>query len=506
MADRPYFLRATVVGLRAQLEGLGLNSSGLKVDLYLRLMNGGHSLYTDDRDQSDDDQSDSDQSDSDQSDSDQPGDNDGDDGQGGDPPGGAGQKRPRNDGGGDDDDDNNGDDNQGSLRPPPRKTLRVGNAIPAELRLQIMGYLNFAQLWNLAMADPAGYLSDDINIFAMDAGRQHAIDYPPGDSNDGGSNNGGSNNGGLNNEGSNNEGLNNGGSNNGGSNNGGSNNGGLNNGGSKNEGSNNEGSNNEGSNNEGSNGGNGSGGSGNGDSGSGGSAGSPSSGGGDDNNDRDDDPNRPLSMLQWVGRRLIYDPAFGTAWRVRILQLIDTYLQVYGQADNAPEDGNVIEDMLYYLRPQPLYGAELPLVQAAHHHRPDVVHLLLLRGEPVDQTIPRTRCSALSEALDGLGVEVDATSSGRDGMYTIFALIGAGADVTWVTPGARGVAETTLQQLDDGIPWDEDSLDWPRIVNVRGLSVREFIADPRSDYFDRIRLAMYVIAFSRGDMEYPRFE
>ncbi|KAG6356710.1 hypothetical protein INS49_014584 [Diaporthe citri] len=437
VVDRPYFLRATVVGLRAQLEGLGLDSSGLKVDLYLRLTNGGHSLYTDDRDQSDSDQSDSDQPDGDQSDGDHPGDdqpenNDGDDGQGsddqgGDPPGGAGQKRRRDDGGGDDDGDDNDDDNQGSPPPPPRKTLRVGGAIPAELRLQIMGYLNFPQLWNLTMAAPAGYLTDDIDVFVMDARRQHAIDYPPVDSDDSGSGSGGS------------------------------------------------------------------------------GSGSSSSSNGSDDYDYRDDPNRPLSTLQWVGRRLIYDPAFGTAWRARIFQLIDSYLQVYGQADNAYEDGNVIEDMLYYFRPQPLYGTRFPLVWAARNERPDIVHLLLLRGEPVDQATEVTGRAALNEAVGGIGVQLTATQSGSDRMHTIFALIGAGADVTLVSENTRDAARDMLEEIMDvPVPGAEDWHTWQRIVNVRGLSVREFIADPRSDYFDRIRLAMYVIVFQSED--YPGLE
>lgn len=456
MGDRPYFLRATVVGLRAQLSGLGLDSSGLKVDLYLRLTNGGHSLYTDDRDQSDDDQSDSDQSDSDQPDSDQPGDDQpDDDGQGGDPPGGAGQKRPRNDGGGDDDDDNNGDDNQGSLQPPRRKTLRVGNAIPAELRLQIMRHLNLAQLWNLAMADPAGYLSDDINVFEMDAHRQHAIDYPPDNNN---------------NEGSGNPPAN------------------SDDGGNGNPPDNSD------------DGGSGSGGSGSGDSGSSDSVSISDSGPGYD-------PNRPLSMLQWVGRRLVYDPAFGTAWRARILQLIDAYLQVYGPNDVPYKDGNVIQDMLSYFRVPALHGTGFPLRRAARNESPDIVHLLLLRGVPVDQPQGDTGRTALSEAVGGIGAELNARPSGSEAMHTIFALIGAGADVTLVSANARNNARSMLQQLMVvAAPGTEDWHPWPRIVNVRGLSVREFIADPRSDYFDRIRLAMYVIAFQNGGMNYPGLE
>lgn len=482
IGDRPYFLRATVVGLRAQLGRLGLDSSGLKVDLYLRLTNEGHRLYTDDRDQSDSDQTDSDQSDGDQSDGDQPGgdqpggdqpgddqpgdnqpgddqpgdgqpgdnngdnglpddeqpgDNDGGNDQGSASPGGAGQKRSRDDGSGDGDGTDNDDDNQGSPPPPPRKILRIGDAIPAELQLQIMENLNLAQLWNLTMAAPAGYLSDDIDVFELDARRQYAIDYPPVNSDDGGG---------------------------------------------------------------------GSGGGGSDSSGSGGSGSASSS----STSDSDlyaylDDPNRPLSLLEWVGRRLIYDPAFGTAWRARILQLIDTYLQVYGQADNTWEDRNVVEDILFYFRPQPLYGTRYPLATAADDARADIVHLLLLRGVPVNQGFEGNGRTALSEAVGGIGVELNATSSGRGRMQTIFALIGAGADVTLVSANARHGAMNMLQEfMDVPAPGAEDWHLWPRIVNVRGLSVREFIADPSSDYFDRIRLAMYVIAFQ--SMTYPGLE
>lgn len=305
-----------------------------------------------------------------------------------------------------------------------------------------MGYLNLAQLWNLAMAVPAGYLSDDIDVFLMDARRQYAIDYPPVDSDDGGSESG-------------------------------------ENGGS-------------GASDDGGSGGGGSG-----------------SGGSDSGSDgRDDyDPNRPLSMLQWVGRRLVYDPAFGTVWRAHILRLIDTYLQVYGPDDVPYADGNVIQDMLTYFRTPALHGTGFPLVRAARSEQPDIVHLLLLRGEPVDQTIGDTDRTALSVAVGGIGAELNATPSGSENMHTIFALIGAGADVTLVSANARANARHMLEELMIvAAPGTEDTYPWPRIVNVRGLSVREFIADPRSDYFDRIRLAMYVIAFHNGGMNYPGLE
>lgn len=197
IGDRTYFLRATVAGLRGQLKELGLDSSGLKVDLYLRLTDEGHRLYTDDRDQSDDDQPGDDggedgQESSDQGSSDQGSSDQGSSDQGSASPGGAGHKRHRDDGGGDSDGDDNDNDNQGPPPPPPRKIVRVGGAIPLELQIEIMANLNFAQLWNLIMAAPAGYLSDDLNAFLIDANRQHLIDYPPANSDDEGSGSNGS--------------------------------------------------------------------------------------------------------------------------------------------------------------------------------------------------------------------------------------------------------------------------------------------------------------------------
>lgn len=295
-----------------------------------------------------------------------------------------------------------------------------------------MGNLNQAQLWNLIMAAPAGYLSADIDMFVLDARRQFVIDYPPDDSDDGGGSDGSGS-------------------------------------GSRSDGS-----------------GSGS------DSLTSGSTTRSSS------SDDGEPPDRPLSLLEWVGRRLVYDPAFGTAWRARIIQLIDTYLQVYAEHDGPPSGLSVIEDILYYFRPP--VGTAFPLLRAARDHRPDVVHLLLLRGEPIDQAVPVPENSgtALSQA-------VTSCAPASDGMRTIFALIGAGADVTLVTEDAQDAARDMLQEY-MVIPslGEEDLYLWPRVVNVRGLSTREFIADPSSDYFERIRLAMYVIAF--GEEDYPGLE
>lgn len=206
----------------------------------------------------------------------------------------------------------------------------------------------------------------------------------------------------------------------------------------------------------------------------------------------------------------MYDPAFGTTWRARILQLLDTYLQVYGQDEKDTQDmeNNVIEVMLNYFRPEAGDGSLPPLFRAARDHRPDVVQLLLLRGEPVNQTIPSsthpvTNIAALASALsEGL----DVTGYNSDSMQTIFALVDAGADVTLVNDLARTVADAVARTVFEAPVGYGNFSRWPRIVNVRGLSVREFITDQRSDYFDRIKLAMYLIAFDNGDENYPGFE
>lgn len=306
------------------------------------------------------------------------------------------------------------------------------------------------------MAAPAGYLSDDLDVFLIDANRQHRIDYPPVNSDDEGS--------------------------------------GSSEGGSSESGSNESGSSESGSSENGS-----------GESGR-------------DDEDYEEEPYRPLSLLQWVGRRLVYDPAFGTTWRARILQLLDTYLQVYGQEIYPRRDENithvvsdtVIEIMLSHFRPGAGDGSRLPpLLRAARLRRADAVHLLLLRGEPVSQnipssTLPVTNITALALALSDDGL--DETWSMGDGMQTIFALIGAGADVTLVDDSARTVAKEVLSKAFDVPIGHVNFSRWPTIVNVRGLSVREFIADARSDYFDRIKLAMYLIAFDNGKEHYPGLE
>lgn len=455
--DKFYFGNATVKGLREQLRENGMFTSGRKYELYLRLQENGLRLYTDDRpddiededeevSESDEEESDSDEEESDSgeeeyepdegeedSDSDEEDAGSTDDEDSGEEDDRPGNKRRRNDD--DDDDDQN---QERSQSPPPRKTRRLGS-IPPEIQLQILQDLNFAQLWNLIVAFPEGYLGETINVFLLDAYRQHAIDYP--------------------------------------------------------DAYNDAGDGDDAADGDGADGGDGDGDS---DGGSSGSSDSDDSDDSDSNVRPEDDPDRPLSLLQYVENRVVYDSAFRATQGTYINQLVDTYLQVYGQDHPAVRNENVIEDILWYFRPRP---ADDSLACAAYRHRPGVVHLLLLRGSDVNQQVLQPPTTPLYQAALNLTFD----PAGIDGFLTVFALIGAGADVTTISPASRDQAGSILGylmsiSLNALRTWTGH---WPRVINIQGLSVREFIADERSDYYQRMIPAMY--ALFHGNLDYPNF-
>ena len=217
----------------------------------------------------------------------------------------------------------------------------------------------------------------------------------------------------------------------------------------------------------------------------------------------DDSPERPLSLLEWVGRRATYEARFRAANRTRISRVVDEYLAAYGEVDPDPGQ-NPRDDILYYFRPRPNFQALLiprtPLTQAALNALPHVVHLLLRRGAPVNQVLFSN--TALDLALTGLGGDTGITGEAR--VQTAFALLGAGADVSSRGVMAEGEANSVLEDL-TGVaqPGDDPDFDWPRIDNPFGLSIRQFIADERSSYFDRMLLAMYAIF--TASVSYPTF-
>lgn len=379
----------------------------------------------------DDEEQNSSDDDSSEEEDDLSGDDQGGDDQGGDPPGGGGRKRPRDDDNDDDGSDGQGDDGDQEQEPEPSPPPRKTRRL-GSIPPEIQ--LQIMDNLNFAqlwnlVASPEGYLGDSINMVLLDAYQQHAIDYPDAGNGDDDDEAGGG-----------------------------------------------------------------------GDSDGNGSYDSEDvedSGSDDGGIDTrpDDDPNRPLSLLQWVARRVIYDSAFRAANGRYINQLIDTYLQVYGQDNPHVTHENVIKDILWFFRPQTGMAPYTQIMHAAAASRPGIIHLLLLRGENVNhQAFDDPAMTLLNEASDNQHLEVGR--GGVDGMQTVFALIGAGADVTQFPLGAQTRAQNILRELLSTVVPAQDQLQdnrWPRIIKVQGLSVREFIADDRSDYYERVILAMFAI-------------
>lgn len=214
-------------------------------------------------------------------------------------------------------------------------------------------------------------------------------------------------------------------------------------------------------------------------------------------------PERPLSLLEWVARRATLDTSFRTANRSRIMRVIDAYLQVYGTADpGALPMPNEREALLYYFRNRAnlLTINHTPLTHAARAQNPGAVQLLLLRGADVN------------EVVNGMTALEHAGSAGfmlgplyHNTFQTAYALIGAGADVSVLGDNSRTQSSVALQMLTgDPVPAPGLELpdDFPRIDNL-GLSTRQFIADERSNPYERMLLTLFVIFFRT--MTYPRY-
>lgn len=230
----------------------------------------------------------------------------------------------------------------------------------------------------------------------------------------------------------------------------------------------------------------------------------------EDEDDMGDERDRPHSLLLWLGRRVTYDSAFRETWRARILEVLDIYLDTYGRQNPPPGVWGTMENMLYYFRnpgPGTPGDGTTPLMHAAWDLRPDVTHLILLRGGAgvnVNDTAfnaPNLNWTALSEAAMNATTDLDDPN----GMQVVFALIGAGADVAAVREPARTRSGRNLRPFMGEAPDLEDvwSYEWPEVQNLFGGTVREFIANDRAPYHQRLLLAMFAIY--TGSLDYPAF-
>lgn len=464
--DKYYFGIATVRGLREQLRDNNLAVSGLKYELYRRLVENGIRLYNDGRnddiededeenDESDDedersldvddsvfqdsesedseadyiegnelegdisDEENSEEEESESGDGQSGDDQEGDD-QRGDPPRRSNRKRDRDnddDGGGNPDGDNDPD-------APPYRRRRIGIALPIELMAIIIESLNAPGVWNLIDSAPEEYLGGNVNALTLEARYQYRLDYPP----------------------------------------------------------------------------------------------PPPS------EDRYgvkkikrpvENPwpasgsERPLSLLEWVARRATLDVRFRTTNRTRIMRVLDAYLEVYGMAD--PPGYNVVtptpnmrEGILYYFRNRTdlLVVNQTPLMRAAQNQNPFAVELLIMRGANVNRAINGVTALELAGAA---GFQMLANN--LDSMQTAYALLGAGADVTVLGGPSRVQAMVALQLLMQGAripqPGQERANDFPRVDNTLGQTIRQFIADERSHPFARMLLTLYAVHYR--NIDFPRF-
>lgn len=229
----------------------------------------------------------------------------------------------------------------------------------------------------------------------------------------------------------------------------------------------------------------------------------------EDEDDMGDERDRPHSLLLWLGRRVTYDSAFRETWRARILEVLDIYLDTYGRQNPPPGVWGGLETMLWYFRDDPDPGPPedrlTPLMHAALDLRPDVTHLILLRGgADSDVNAPALgvpNWTPLSEAAAITTADLDDP----DGMQVVFALIGAGADVTAVREPGRTRSGQNLQPFMGEAPALENvwNYGWPVVQNLFGGTVREFIANDRAPYNERLLLAMFAIY--TGSLDYPAF-
>ncbi|KAI3394945.1 hypothetical protein diail_2052 [Diaporthe ilicicola] len=213
---------------------------------------------------------------------------------------------------------------------------------------------------------------------------------------------------------------------------------------------------------------------------------------------RDGDNGDEQSLLEWVGERVSHDAGFRGANVTRIRLILNIYLQQFPN-DNPPQASRV-DNIMWYFRPRGDILPDTPTIVAAQLGNPNVVNLLLLSG--ANPNVIANGRTALDEAV----AQADCNVPGGMGhMRVIFALIGGGANVALVNPASQFHAQSLLRVMvfGNGFNGNITQANLPRIHNILGLTIPQFLADERSDLFDRVIVALAVVTFQ--NLTYTNF-
>ncbi|KAK7735836.1 hypothetical protein SLS63_003798 [Diaporthe eres] len=225
-----------------------------------------------------------------------------------------------------------------------------------------------------------------------------------------------------------------------------------------------------------------------------------------------------LSLLEWVVARVGNEVDFRTEHRGLVRHVVDAYLATYpsyARQHRSEETG--VEYIMFWLRG---VGVGPVLGSAVMEGRLDIVQLLIVLGEEVNERVDNV--SPLEEAT----VRIKPSLLHMDRLLIVFALLAAGADNTSTREdypetepeaepettvssytGIAATAQDRLSQIMERpmlMPPNDDPKNWPIIDNPRDLTIREFLADERSPFMDRVIMALVLIT-TRGTV-YPNFE
>lgn len=222
-----------------------------------------------------------------------------------------------------------------------------------------------------------------------------------------------------------------------------------------------------------------------------------------------------LSLLEWVVARVANEVDFRTDNGRFVRRVVDAYLATY--SGDSPQDHSVegrVEEIMVWLRQ---IGVNAVLNEAVRQGEADIVQLLILLGEDVNHREDKLT------PLERAAVRISPEMSRMNYLLITFALLAAGADNTStrkdypetdfeeyrVRPfrGVSSMAENSYNTILQGpiLMWSPDfPTNWPVILNPRELTIRQFLADERSPFMDRARLALALLI--TRETVYPYFE